>query len=163
MFDLHFESFDVMKTYVKWEKIIQMVAKYDNKTLMPLLMVTFKFLNFNSSGPIKPTPIVHNDDSIFGFVFIHLCCSSIFFIHAYVSSTIIVHPCTHGKIFLHIMIYFMQCVKEYSSNILLMSIKYSKQYLIMFTYSRSCSHIHHLTSPFIFWGGISLLWIKFMC
>ncbi len=29
-----------------------MVAKYDNKTLMPLLMVTFKFLNFNSNGPI---------------------------------------------------------------------------------------------------------------
>jgi hypothetical protein len=41
MFDLHFESFDVMKTFVKWAKIIQMVAKYDNKTLMPLLMVVF--------------------------------------------------------------------------------------------------------------------------
>jgi hypothetical protein len=55
-----------VKTYVKWAKVIQMVSKYDNKTLMPLLMVAFKFLNFNSSGPIKPTPIVHNDDSIFG-------------------------------------------------------------------------------------------------
>jgi len=65
MFDL---CFDVMKTFVKWAKVIQMVAKYDNKTLMPLLMVTFKFLNFNSNGPIKPTPIVHNDASI-------LCCN----------------------------------------------------------------------------------------
>ncbi len=61
MFDL---CFDVMKTFVKWAKIKQMVAKYDNKTLMPLLMVTFQFLNFNSNGPIKPTPIVHNDESI---------------------------------------------------------------------------------------------------
>jgi hypothetical protein len=41
MFDMRFESFDVMKTFVKWAKVIQMVAKYDNKTLMPFLMVLF--------------------------------------------------------------------------------------------------------------------------
>ncbi len=80
--------------------------------------------------------------------FIHYYVSSIFFIHYYVSFIIIIHPCTHGKIFLHIMIYFMPFVKEYFSNILLMLIKYSKK--IRFC---SCAHAHLLTfmlpcSPF---------------
>ncbi len=77
MFDMCFESFDVMKTFVKWAKFIQMVAKYGNKTLMPLLIVAFKFLNFNFNGLIKPTPIVHNDESIFGaMISNNLLCNS---------------------------------------------------------------------------------------
>ncbi len=86
-------------------------------------------------------------------VFIHInfssilfCSSILIFIHYYVSSIIIVHPCTCGRIFLHIMIYFMPCVKEYFFNIPSMSIKYSQKNSILLTCSCSCSHIHHITS-----------------
>ncbi len=39
MLDPHFKLLNVMKTFVGWEKVIQMVAKYDNKTLLLLLVV----------------------------------------------------------------------------------------------------------------------------
>ncbi len=45
MLDLHFKSLDVVKGFVGREKVIQMVAKYDNKSLMPLLVATFKIQN----------------------------------------------------------------------------------------------------------------------
>ncbi len=51
-------------------------------------------------------------------------CEQVLFIHLYFSS---IHPCTCGKIFLHVMIYFIPCVKEYFSNIPLTLIKYSKK------------------------------------
>jgi hypothetical protein len=35
MLDPHFTYFDVMKTFVRKAKMIQMVTKYDNKTLIP--------------------------------------------------------------------------------------------------------------------------------
>jgi hypothetical protein len=41
MLDPHFKSFDVVKTFVGREKVIQMVAKYNSKTLLPLLVVVF--------------------------------------------------------------------------------------------------------------------------
>jgi hypothetical protein len=43
-----------------------MVIKYDNKTLMSLLVIGFQFLNLNIDGLIKPTPIHDNDNSILG-------------------------------------------------------------------------------------------------
>jgi hypothetical protein len=66
MLDPHFKSLDVVKTFVGWEKVIHMVAKYNNKTLLPLLVVTFLFLNPNSDGLTKATPVDGDKDSIFG-------------------------------------------------------------------------------------------------
>jgi hypothetical protein len=40
MLDLHFKPLDVVKGFVGREKVIQMVVKYDNKSLMPLLLAT---------------------------------------------------------------------------------------------------------------------------
>jgi hypothetical protein len=42
MLDLHFKSLNVVKGFVGRAKIIQMVARYDNKSLVPLLVATFK-------------------------------------------------------------------------------------------------------------------------
>ncbi len=42
------------------------MAKYDSKTLLPLLMVAFHFLNPTIDGLTKATPL--DDDSIFGIV-----------------------------------------------------------------------------------------------
>jgi hypothetical protein len=75
------------------------------------------------------------------WIFIHLCCSSFFhpwlcFIHKYHSP---VYMC---RIFLHIMIYYMPCVKEYFSNILSTSTKYSKKDSFMFTCSCPLAQIH---------------------
>jgi hypothetical protein len=42
------------------------VIKYDSKTLMPLLVIAFQFLNLNIDGLIKPTTIDDNENSIFG-------------------------------------------------------------------------------------------------
>jgi hypothetical protein len=41
MLNPHFKSLDVVKTFVRWEKTIQMVVEYDSKTLLPLLVVAF--------------------------------------------------------------------------------------------------------------------------
>ncbi len=64
MLDLHFKSLDVVKAFVGWAKIIQIVAKYGNKTLLPLLVVVFHFLNLSIYGLTKATRV--DDDSIFG-------------------------------------------------------------------------------------------------
>lgn len=48
MFDLHSKSLDVVKGIVKKVKFIQMVVKYDNKSLMPLLVVAFKIQNLGA-------------------------------------------------------------------------------------------------------------------
>ncbi len=45
MLNLYFKSLDVVKGFVGRAKIIHMVAKYDNKSLMPLLVATFKIQN----------------------------------------------------------------------------------------------------------------------
>jgi hypothetical protein len=43
-----------------------MVIEYDSKTLMPLLVIAFQFLNLNIDGLIKPTTIDDNNNSILG-------------------------------------------------------------------------------------------------
>ncbi len=53
-----------MKVFVGWEKIIEIMVKYDSKTLLPLMVATFHFLNPTIDGLLKATPI--DDDSIFG-------------------------------------------------------------------------------------------------
>jgi len=53
-----------VNAFVRWAKVIQMVAKYDNKALMPLLLTTFQFQNLGIELPFKPTTI-DDDDSIF--------------------------------------------------------------------------------------------------
>lgn len=45
-----------------------MVVEYDSKTLLPLLVVTFQFLNLNSNGLTKVAPIDGDENSIFGAV-----------------------------------------------------------------------------------------------
>ncbi len=64
MLDSHFKSLDVVKVFVGWAKMIQIMVKYDSKTLLPLLVATFHFLNPTIDGLLKATPI--DDDSIFG-------------------------------------------------------------------------------------------------
>jgi hypothetical protein len=63
MLDSHFKSFDVVEVFVGHAKVIQIVAKYDNKILLPLLVVAFHFLNPTTNGLIEATPV--NDNSIF--------------------------------------------------------------------------------------------------
>jgi len=58
MLDLHFKSFDVMKTFVGRAKVIQMLVEYGNKILLQLLMVDFQFLNPSTNGLIEATPLM---------------------------------------------------------------------------------------------------------
>ncbi len=48
--DLWFKSLNVVKAFVGRAKMIQIVVEYDNKTLLPLLMVSFHFLNPTNDG-----------------------------------------------------------------------------------------------------------------
>jgi hypothetical protein len=45
-----------------------MVAKYETKTLLPLMVAVFLFLNPNSNGLTKAAPVDGDMDSIFGAV-----------------------------------------------------------------------------------------------
>jgi hypothetical protein len=54
----------VVKVFIGQTKVIQIVVEYDNKTILPLLVVAFHFLNPTSDGLVQATPI--DDDSIFG-------------------------------------------------------------------------------------------------
>ncbi len=65
MLDPHFKSLDATKTFVGCVKVTQMVVGYDNKTLMPILVVAFQFLNLGIDGLTKLTLVDDNDDSIF--------------------------------------------------------------------------------------------------
>jgi len=53
-----------VKVFIGQTKVIQIVVEYDNKTILPLLVVAFHFLNPTSDGLVQATPI--DDDSIFG-------------------------------------------------------------------------------------------------
>ncbi len=66
MLDMCYKLLDVMKTCVGRAKVIQTVVEYDNKILMPLLVVAFLFLNHGIDGRVELTPIDDNDNSIFG-------------------------------------------------------------------------------------------------
>jgi hypothetical protein len=46
MFDLHFKCLDVVKGFVGRAKVIQMVVKYDSKSLKSLLGATFKIQKY---------------------------------------------------------------------------------------------------------------------
>jgi hypothetical protein len=45
MLDQQFKSFNVVKAFVEWAKVMQMVIEYDNKILLPFLMIAFQFFN----------------------------------------------------------------------------------------------------------------------
>jgi hypothetical protein len=63
--DLWFKSLNAVKSFVGWAKMIQIVVEYDNKTLLPLLVASFHFLNPTIDGLIDDVTLV-DDDSIFG-------------------------------------------------------------------------------------------------
>jgi len=50
MLDLHFKPLDVVKAFVGWAKVIQIVVEYDNKILLQELIVVFHFLNPTING-----------------------------------------------------------------------------------------------------------------
>ncbi len=56
----------MVKVFIGHAKVIQTVAKYDSKILLPLLVVVFHFLNPTIDGLIKATLV--DDDSIFRVV-----------------------------------------------------------------------------------------------
>ncbi len=64
--DPHFKSLDAMKVVVRRAKVIQMVVEYDTKTLMPLLVAAFRFLNPSTNGFTKLTPVDDNKIPFFG-------------------------------------------------------------------------------------------------
>ncbi len=61
MLDPHFKSFDATKTFVGCVKVTQTVVRYDNKTLTPILVVAFQFLNLGIDGLTKLTLIDNNN------------------------------------------------------------------------------------------------------
>jgi hypothetical protein len=67
MLDLCFKSLDAVKVFIGQTKVIQIVVEYDNKTILPLLVVPFHFLNPTIDGLVQAAPI--DDDSIFGAMF----------------------------------------------------------------------------------------------
>ncbi len=48
--NLWFKPLNVVKTFVGHAKMIQIVVEYDNKTLLPLLLASFHFLNPTIDG-----------------------------------------------------------------------------------------------------------------
>ncbi len=56
----------MVKAFIGRAKVIQIVAKYDSKTMLPLPVATFHFLNPTIDGLIKATLV--DDDSIFRVV-----------------------------------------------------------------------------------------------
>jgi hypothetical protein len=64
MLDPHFKSLDVAKGFVGKEKVIHMVVEYDNRSLMPFLVATFKIQNLGVLGPSKAI-IIDDDELIF--------------------------------------------------------------------------------------------------
>jgi hypothetical protein len=53
--DLSFKSLDVLKKIIEKAIVIQMVVKYNNNNLMPLLVIFFQFLNLDIHGGIEPS------------------------------------------------------------------------------------------------------------
>jgi len=61
MLDPHFKSLDATKTFIECVKVTQTVVQYDNKTLMPILVVAFQFLNLGIDGLTKLTLVDDNN------------------------------------------------------------------------------------------------------
>jgi hypothetical protein len=68
MLDPWFKSLDILKTFVGKAKVIHMVLECDTKSLMPLLMAIFQFLNFDVNGTIELATIDDEEESIFAAV-----------------------------------------------------------------------------------------------
>jgi hypothetical protein len=68
MLDPWFKSLDIFKTFVGSANVIHMVAEYDTKSLMLLLVTVFLFINFDVNGTIERTIIDDEGKSIFGAV-----------------------------------------------------------------------------------------------
>jgi hypothetical protein len=66
MLDSNFKSLNVVRVFVGQAKVIQIMAKHHNRTLLQLMVVAFHFLNPTTDGLIKATPV--DDDFIFGVV-----------------------------------------------------------------------------------------------
>lgn len=64
--DPHFKSLDVMKVVVGRAKLIQVVVEFDTKTLMPLLVATFQFLNPSTNGLIELALVDDNEIPFYG-------------------------------------------------------------------------------------------------
>jgi len=56
---------DVVKVFVGWAKVMEMVAKYDTKSLMLLVVVAFHFQNLGYVD-LTNALVVVDEDSIFG-------------------------------------------------------------------------------------------------
>ncbi len=55
----------MVRGFIGRAKVIQMVVEYDNRALMPLLVVVFQFQNLSTVGLIEPS-MVDNEKYIFG-------------------------------------------------------------------------------------------------
>jgi hypothetical protein len=67
MLDSRFKCLDVVKTFVGHAKVMEMVAKYDIKSLMSLVVVAFHLQNPSFIDPTDALVVV-NEDSIFGLM-----------------------------------------------------------------------------------------------
>jgi hypothetical protein len=67
MLDPCFKCMDAVKAFVGWAKVMEMVAKYDTKSLMLLLVATFHLQNPSCVDPTDALVIV-DEDSIFDLV-----------------------------------------------------------------------------------------------
>jgi hypothetical protein len=64
MLDPHFVCMDVVKVFVGWEKVMEMVVEYDTKFLMSLMVASFHLQNLGFVDPIIALVVV-DEDSIF--------------------------------------------------------------------------------------------------
>jgi hypothetical protein len=67
MLGLHFKCMDVVKAFVGWAKVMEMVVEYDTKSLMPLVVACFHFQNPGFVEPIVAL-VVADEDSNFSLV-----------------------------------------------------------------------------------------------
>jgi hypothetical protein len=67
MLDLHFKCLDLVKYFMRWAKVMEMVVEYETKSLMSLVVVAFHLQNLGSVDPIDAL-VVADEDSIFGSV-----------------------------------------------------------------------------------------------
>jgi hypothetical protein len=65
MWDLCFKCLDVVKAFVGWAKVMEMVVEYVINSLMLLVVVAFQLQNPGSIDPTNALVVV-NEDSIFG-------------------------------------------------------------------------------------------------
>ncbi len=67
MLDLHFKCMDVVKAFVGWAKVMEMVVEYDTKSIMPFVVASFHLQNLGCVDPIVALVVI-NEDFIFSLV-----------------------------------------------------------------------------------------------